>query len=876
MKRWFKYVLVIIITLVILCIAYEAKGQGCPDDYGCFFPYRNDIYSRDGIRDEFRLDPGIEGSFLIQDRDYGDFEVWTGTAGGCTDCPEGWNCDCTTFGGDVDSNATYIYESNTSVDITPAGNLTGIIYYTRTFTMNEVYQFSFCYLGGTGTEDLQFGAGNISFTDTYNWATNTWTAPLTTMAFANIGTSWTCVNAYMTVGLATKTNFLAAFAASSADGTAIYIDNVQFQRLRGEGVTGSRGNVLSVPITSDMQWGHSEVLLPRVGTGPAGWWGMQLDGTDDSLSCADATCEMDPVNWPTGGSFTVACEFITDTIAAGSGFIVSKYDAAGAQRSWYVRRETDDIDFVLSDDGTNTTNLGADNFLGINRLHKFIARYNYDGVNLSADANINVDENTVATSAIFRGPPLNTTAALQVGAVSAALFFDGTLGSCTIWEGDIGVLAANKWRNPHFPATNYGDGFYLHDCSQAASHSTCSTQICRDGTPNACQVEGTGVMAIFGQYTENILDNSFETYAGDPSVANWTDWVEDEDPGAGGGTAAITAYLADTKHGDTAVRMVTVNGTGASSTIMWGSCLVAGIGSDMHVEAAVKKLSGTANFRIAVSRYSDGACGAGIGVFTVRAYADFESGRWQILSGTIGAGDWGAAASYEIQLTQFNSNTDFLIDTVSMKVANYHTPWVENPSGGGTTTYNSRDYRLHNPLSDYCESEGADCYASGFCVGVWVNTGWTGGDTTQYYIMNVPGTAGNNNRWLIRKSANDRMYFSVYDNAAGVLHRYSAVTTSTSWTAGGWQYVEACSDNTGTLAARHYNLDNTTWYNWATGDGAGTGIQNGQSSELHPGHLTNTLHLDGHTSSINIAPYNVIWPMKGWNNGIPPVNEHPY
>jgi hypothetical protein len=532
--------------------------------------------------------------------------------------------------------------------------------------------------------------------------------------------------------------------------------------------------------------------------------------------------------------------------------------------------------FLVSDDGTNTD---AHNvaFYVADALLGFVSTFDPSGGSGACEHNLYYDAYQVSTdAAMTECVPFNTTAPLEIGASVAASFWDGSIYECSLWEKELTAIEANKFISPYFPGSDYNDGFYVDTCSQAASHATCSTQICRDGTPNACQAEGTGAMACFGQYTENIIDNSFETYAGDPSVANWTDWTEDEDPGAGGGIAEITAYLADTKHGDTSVRMVNINGTGASSTIMWGSCLVAGIGSDMQVEAAVKKLSGTANFRIAVSRYSDGACGAGIGVFTVRAYADIDDGYWQVIGGQIGAGDWGAAASYEIQLSQFNSDTDLLIDTVSMKVADYHTPWIENPSGGATTTANSRQYELHNPLSDYCESEDADCYLSGFCASAWVYTDWAGDDGVQHYIINVPTTGANANVLRLRKIAANSLYFDIWDGA-GAQRVYSLVSNGTNWTAGGWKYIEACSNNSdNVLSAHHYNVSNSTWYDWSVAIGAGTGIQNGQSVDLHVGHAANANYCDCYQPEIHISPYNAIYPNIGFNNGDPPVNGAPY
>ncbi len=70
---------------------------------------------------------------------------------------------------------------------------------------------------------------------------------------------------------------------------------------------------------------------------------------------------------------------------------------------------------------------------------------------------------------------------------------------------------------------------------------------------------------------------------------------------------------------------------------------------------------------------------------------------------------------------------------------------------------------------------------------------------------------------------------------------------------------------------------NGSWYDWSSSTGVGTGIQDGQGSELNVGGRTGTSSLDGYMPAFGIGPYNAIWPLEGWNNGRPPKHgKKPY
>lgn len=865
MKRWVKYLLAVIAALVVLGICWEAKGQGCPDDYGCALYYRSDIWPRSGLRGYWRFDMGVQGDSL---RGEGDFETWTGPEGGCTDCPTGWICSCAS--GDVDQESTIIYNFDRSLFIEPGAAYAPVVGKTMTFEANRCYQISWCHYGEAATEDFAVVATNAAFTDIYDWSTDTWGGGPTT-TFVNIPASQTCARFQLNNGPVEKADYLIGFSVTSGDGDGVYVDQFRVERLNACNITGSMGNVLTNSVTSDPLLGHSEVLLPRVGTGPAGKSGMKTDGVDDHLLCADADCPMDPILWDSRGYFSVGCRVVTDTVATGSDYLITKWTSGGNQRSWRVYRSTAGLVFSISDDGTNFDENVVNVFV-VDAFHNFVSTFDPSG---GAGACENIlyynAHQTDVNATMTECAPFNSTADFQIGAVEGIATWSGSMLECAMWQRKLSAIESNKYISPHFPATNHGDGFWIDTCSQAAPHATCSTQICRPGTPNECQAEGTGVQACFGQYTEQLDNNYFGSFTGDDSNPDIADWLETEE--SGDGTAVIAAYRADVFYADVAVRMTT---TGTTSYARLDQCVPVSSSTAYYGYALLKKLSGViSGALIGVVEYSDGAC-ANYVTEQVLFAGDIEK-TWKTYGDAFTTD--GTTNSVVFRVFPYQVAADFLVGAVSLKAAPYHTPFIPCASGAAPCTATSRQYELHNPLSDFIEAEQKYGYEDGFCADAWVWTPWAGDDGINRYILNVPSTAGSNNRWSLQKHDADILVFSIYDSAGG-LRQYYTGADSTNWPTGEWKYIEACSNNSdNVLVARHYNAGNSTWYDWATAAGAGTGIQDGQATDLHIGHLSNTNYLDGYTPKIHVSPYptgNFVWPQKGWNNGRPPVNGRPY
>jgi hypothetical protein len=753
--------------------------------------------------------------------------------------------------------------------LSATGALHSLVRHAADFKANTCYQVDFCYRGSAGTEDLQLLVGNTALTETYAFNTDTWTGAQTSLSLTDIGTTWTCESAFIRTGAVAKTSYVLAFAMETADGDYAYVDFVQMQELNVCDVTGSLGNVLTNPATSDPQWGHSEKLLPRVGTGPAGDWGMGLDGTNDYLSCADADCEMDPVNWEGGGSFSVGCRAMTDTVS-GVDYIISKAEVAGGQKSWLLLRNSAGLAFYVSDDGTNSDSNSVTMFVA-DTLQGFVSTFDPSGGSGACENKLYYDAYQVDTDGTMTEcVPFDSTASFHIGAYGSTSYnWIGSILECSLWETELSAIESNKYINPYFPATRHGDGLYVDSCSQAASHAVCSSQVCRDGAPNTCQAEGTGVMACYQGYSSFPENNSFEMYTGTDDSPDFTDWQEISATG-------LSAYHADKVHGDTAMRMKI--STAQYARVATG-CL-ATTKQDTTFALKVKGLSDTVplstagGFQIIISQYSTGACGG----WVEDLYYDYDplEGGWENFITTMETTDWHAsAASYCFSISISNvTNADVLVDAVQITESSYKVPWVHVPAGGGAVSYTSRPYKLHNPLSDYVESEGKYGYEDGFCVAAWLYSDWAA-DGNDHVVMASPATAGNNNKWRIEKASNNNMLFWLWDAAGNSRYVYLAAT-GTTWTEGGWKYIEVCSNNTDNVVVGHwYNVDNATWYTMGSLGGAGTGIQDGQSTTMYVGNR-GTDYLDGFISEIHISPYSVIWPQKGFNSGKPPVNGNPY
>jgi len=795
------------------------------------------------------MDPGVRGDAL---GGVGDFENWTGAEGGCTDCPAGWTCGCLT--GDIKRETAHVFKSNTSVGIYTESIAFDHDFLTvQTFAADTCYQISWCHAGDTGgVEDIIFTILDSGKTDYYNFDTDAWQGDAVYSLYGNITEAWTCVRLFVSTGATAKTDYQARFNFAGAS-QIIYVDDFKIEPLNSCTVVGQLGNELSVPVDSDPLWGYSEVLLPRTGTGPAYKSGMEID-EDYLLRAHDGT--FDPAE--NSGHFSAGCKFVSTDITSQL-FVLTKY--TGINRDWmFTTQDGNDLRFFWWDTTGTLDVITFSNVLVQNALTSFVGTYKFLGDG-SSNVYLYMNNAAVGSDLVGQGPIRDSSLALVVGAESnGANPGYGDYLECAYWDKPLTDVESNKWNNPYFPGTSHGDGFYVSTCTQAASHSTCSTQKCRSGTPVACQAEGTGTMATYGQYTETIVDNSGESPSGGDDAPDWPDWTETEV--AGDGTSAISAYRADTKHGDLAFRLKT---TGTTSNAQIDQCVACSGSTAYFAYADFKEMrKNVSSVDFAVQEYSGASCTTLVTTNYIFQDKDIPEAIWNYYGG----GFTTDASTVGCRLVVLSVGAaDILVDSFSLKAALYHTPWVENPTGAGTTTYNARDYRFDNPLARWSDIDAEYGWENGFCAAIWAYTDWWEPGATTYFLYAV-GTAGNNNLWFIRDAPDNVLRFRVY-NSLGVSVQSVLAVTNTEFTAGDWKYIEVCHDNASTAIGHHYNRANDTWYDWSV---AGASVQDGAGSEILVGYSG---AIDGHNSEIHLSPYPsgaFVWPNKGFSSGQPPCN----
>lgn len=851
---WNWVLLSMVLVAFIFGLAVKARADTA-NSFAVAEFYNPIHFSRTGLVERWTLDPGLSGDHT---GGLGDFEIWSGAEGGCEDCSSGFACTCAGTS-EIRSESTYLYKTDTSAEVAVDGaGSNAQVCYEHTFAANTCYQVSFCYKGDAGSEDFVVSLENAGAIDFYNFATDAW-GGASSLAFNNITTSWVCASTFVRTGVAVKTDYLYCLRENGASQTW-YADNFQLRQLDSCDVIGEHTNVVSVVVDGDPVFGESPDLLFKPGAGIATRRGMELDGIDDYLNGGDILS-------PTEGHLTVACRVLPDTVST-TVTPISQWHSVANQSSYLLNFESANVVWYVDDDGTGATSTSITDaaVLVADTMVSVVATY-HQVANGSSEMILGVNNETEVTSAVAVAPIWNSTGDFCIGAAhGGANLVNGEILECSVWHSVLDAVGRNKYHNPYFPATRHGDGFYVHTCSQAASHATCSTQVCRDGTPNACQAEGTGVFAAYGQYTELCDDNLTGTLTGDDSNPTFTHWTETSD--AGDGSASLTAYRVDVYAGDVSARM-TLTGT-TSWLQLTSACETTGIGSDIYVEATAKKLSGTADLYVIVGEYSSVDCTTGF-LSSTTLYSGDVSSVWDQYGDVLTTWD-GSTSSYQVRVLSYQSASDVLVGAVSIKVAAYHTPLIPNV-GAGSTTANARDCRLANPLAAWSDTLGEYMYESGFCASVWVYNDWDAEDGVNHILLYAPTTAGNNNRWHSEKADNNLLYFTVYDSV-GDARLITLAVTNTNWTASNWKYVEMCSNNTdSTIVGHFYNVANATWYNLGGIAGGGTGIQDGQNTEFHVGHSIGGSFLNGYISRINIGPYNAIWPLEGFNDGRPPVNE---
>jgi hypothetical protein len=850
--------------LMVLLLGASASAEDRVDiRYGSANYARRDCYPKAGLL----LDLPQTSVYLKGDLNQGQGDFESGApANGCAYCPTGMSCTCQGTS-KLEKETTKIYRSNTSVKATSdsGGNYTGLGR-SYAFQPNKGYQITFWYRGDVGGEDIYLSVYDNLNSQYYNFSTKAWQAGSSSPSWTDITVSWQMAHLYLVNDFLTRN--AAVTIARNGSSQTWYLDDFKVREATYATPYSSRSNqflTVKEDPTFDQVW-HQMWAQP-------GSWGAALDGADELFHCSHTNCP-----WATTTDLrgmTIAVEYTLNTSTPGRAY-AAKHVGGGEAWVMYANTPEQLVRFyICKDNGVNcSTTSVIDSVLSVPQVAVGSWEQVTDGASLQ---NVYLNFGTAHSIATAVAPINPSTADFTLGGfgmtgIGFYYYLPGTLRRAAYYNRRLSFEPeVVRWMHPYYPApTAYGPGFpgmYPTACTQAASPASCSYDQCASQAPHTCFAEPTGSLAVFSGGTELLPQNSFENPTGEDSSPSFPGWS-----GAVQGTgAARSAYRADTKHGQVAWRCKTTD----TNSYCWqlSSCVAASPSTSYFTYAGTKTIAGRPKVTLWRGEYASGDC-TGTPAWS-KAYEQYiTNGAWSYTAAaafTTGAGT--NSFSYEVDVGSpgLSDPSEILVDTLSVKQGKFWTPWIAN--GAGTISYNARDYRAHNPLSDPLPS-GAYPFTSGFCVADWVYTDWAGNDNENHYVISSPDSSGGANSWYILKTNSNTPQFTVWDSSAVAKAVYGwPALDNTSWTAGNWKYIEACTSNTGTLVARHFNVANATWYPWSSTTGSGTGIQNGQSSSIRFGQGTG-IYMSGFKSAVCIAPYKASYTLCDFNGGTPP--KKPY
>lgn len=840
MLNLFKRVLgVATVGLLAIVTFSELKAQ---DTYGLADFSRSDVIPRDKMIDYWDLNKVNMSGDLLSGA--GDME--TGAAsGGCTYCPTGAACACS---GDstVTQETTLIYLNNSSIKMVRGASGYPFVHYSFSATANTAYNLSFYTLGVDGTENIV--VTTTSGVNYYNPATDVWSAVYAASSLSPVPTTWKVWNYYL-LNDSTARSIDIEFQVNVNNKT-LYIDNVTIQAYRdGTGIKGMKNN-LTQTVSGNVSFGKVPNAIARPNqSNDSGMYGGYFDGVDSSLSTPD-NAVYEPATY--GQQFSWGCrDFITP---ARAGQVIGKMKDTDANDSYSTIFWSGNPVYCVVKKVLSYSALASAVTLTLNASDTHLCTYNgiADGSSvLKMYENFGVSTLATAVYPINNG---NTAVSIGAYANGTAAEFSGSLGSCALWGKALSAIEAAKWINPHFPKPTMTNGLYPTACTHTAPEATCSYDRCRDGTPSACQVQGTGVQAVFAAATELAPNNSFETFTGTDAVPTITGWSKTEINGK------VSMYRPAAKHGNVALRMK-YSADGGTARI--NAVIPVSPSTVYYAYVNKKTLSGKdSTSPLSWLAYSSVDCTTGfVGAASVSIPAA------TVLADGVMGGTWttgGTTNCIKLYLNDaISSTTDYSVvfDNISLRAKSYYTPWFHNPSTG-TTSSTAKTYTLNNPLAE-TRPDGVSAFTNGFCVGTWVWTDFSGADSSNKKLLTT-SLVGSSQIYLTH--INGGIDLSII-NTVGAVKTTTILVDNTKFTNGAWKYITVCNNNTGTPTIQYYNSANNTWYSGVSYSGAGDGILGSMGSTVTLGSYTGGVVVGNlYFHNLVFTPYSAINPLPGFNN----------
>jgi len=495
-------------------------------------------------------------------------------------------------------------------------------------------------------------------------------------------------------------------------------------------------------------------------------YSFEFDGSNDSLSQVDAAWQV-----PAGDATWMVA--VTPHQDGAGGAFVAKDDYGANDRSWILSQESvaGRAGWYISDDGTggggHQSVIVKDGCLTIGQLSIIVYSYDYisDG---SSEMHMYCNELAVASNTSANGPIFDGTADFEIGARHSSnnIFHYGTIDSFKFIDGKAlsATEAAQEIRMMRGLLSSDG---LNHVTVTSASPPMALVAAADSGVepflvPQPANSTTIGPAGLYGASgTVNLVHRGvLETWAaGAP-----TGWTKTE--GDGGSVDQDTSTMAE---GLSSAKLTGTGGGGAYARITSGCITCTDLcGNDpCNCDAYLGYFAlGTGNTEVArpyVQEYNTVGCGT---VLAAQSGTTIDApATWAPYSDKFASGNWHAnTSSIEIYLQDYSraANAWTWVDAITLSVSD---PSVRDSYCGSDAAAATTCSKTLPAIATPWSGNFHGCIVADVTLPVaWDDL------TETTFIVGTPGTAGNNNRFIMyayETGAAGRFGCNFYDQAAG-------------------------------------------------------------------------------------------------------------
>ena len=493
-----------------------------------------------------------------------------------------------------------------------------------------------------------------------------------------------------------------------------------------------------------------------IDAGPGGY-AWTFDGTTDYLSLADGSGGGD---FDGTAAFSVQVVFIAKNEAAYKHIIVKSLWAG--QYGWIIRTYNGTVQVLVSDDGSSQTLMDTPQYLSSGQFTLVTFTYQYVSPGSSV-GRIHVNEFSETVSTSLLGPIHDSTGPFVIGGW-AGPGWNSTVSHVIVWMDRI------------ISHEEHLDMFSHIQGRSACVGDSVRVDVSSASPPAARLVSGdSGVEPYIQQMSSNswqTTENGFESPDAITNsiyracfVSGTTGWVETT-----GGSASIAADTTTKAFGVQSVKF-THTGAGDSSSLD-SACKTDRIGNTVYFDVDAKDGGDTSSCAIQILEYDAADCTTLLATNDIVAATDLAT-DWTHYEGTLAAGTWnGSTSSWRLRLMCADTTGAYTANWGYAQVSEQETWSVCCTDADANAVCNRVVASINDPTS----------IGGTWEVSFTIRTPWVGDDGIAHELMQLPGTAGNNNLISVSKTAANDFEFSVYTDA-GVAKTASHAVNSTNWAA---------------------------------------------------------------------------------------------